>query len=93
MPQNKKELTDEEIKEAVEKRRCPYCKAEDFRLFVGDFPSWQKFEFVPLGLDKNGVPEFQIKWQDPDTSADFEQIECVNCEEEIPQIIWRKWGL
>ena len=79
-----KKLTDEEIKEAIEKKHCPYCKS---KRFVGDFPAWQKFDFNEC--DSWGDPFYY----DPDTSAPFERVECDECEEEIPEIIWREWQL
>lgn len=84
MPKEKKELTQEEIKEAIEKKHCPYCKS---RKFVGNFPAWQRFDFDEC--DSEGKPFYH----DPDTSAGFEQIDCDNCDKEIPPIIWGEWEL
>ena len=77
-------LTGEEIKEAIEKKHCPYCKN---RKFIADFPSWQKFDFNKC--DSEGKPFYH----DPDTSAAFERVECDNCGEDIPEIIWEGWNL
>lgn len=79
-----KKLTDEEIKEAIEKKECPYCKN---RKFVGDFPAWQRFDFE--ACDSEGNPFYY----DPETEAPFERVECDNCEKEIPEKIWREWQL
>lgn len=82
-----KKLTDEQIKEAIEKEHCPYCKS---RKFVGDFPASQRFDFGdgdPEG--KPGRPRFSR----PETGAPFERVKCDKCEEGIPEIIWRKWKL
>jgi len=80
----KEELTQDEIKEAIKKRRCPYCKG---RKFIRDFPAYQKFDFDQC--DSEGKPFYH----DPDTSAPDERIECDKCGEEIPEAIWGEWKL
>lgn len=87
MSQDKKELTNEQIKEAIEKKHCPYCKS---RNFVGDFPAWQRFDFE--GCDPEGKPGKPF-YSEPETEAPFERVECYECGEEIPKVVWREWEL
>ena len=81
---SKIKLTEEQIKEAIGEKRCPYCKSQ---VFVGDFPAWQRFDFG--GSDLINKPFFH----DPETEAPFERIECYKCGKEIPQVIWGEWEL
>lgn len=82
-----KKLTDEQIKEAIEKKHCPYCKS---RRFVGDFPARQRFDFKEC--DPEGKPGKPFYYH-PETGAPFERVRCDRCGEGIPEIIWRKWEL
>ena len=82
-----KKLTDEQIKEAIEKKHCPYCKS---RRFVGNFHASQRFHFGECDPEgKPGRPLFSR----PETGAPFDTVECDKCKEGIPEIFWRKWEL
>ena len=82
-----KKLTDQQIKEAIEKKHCPYCKS---RRFVGDFHASQRFDFGEC--DPEGKPGEPF-YNEPDTSAPFDTVKCDKCGEGITEIIWRNWEL
>jgi len=84
MPEKKAKLTKNEIKEAIKKKHCPYCKS---RKFVGFLPAWQRFDLDKC--DSEGKPFYY----NHDTSAEFKKIKCNKCWKEIPEIIWRNWEL
>lgn len=79
MAEKQKKLTDEEIKEAKEKKWCPFCHK---KRFSGTMPeAWQNFS-----IDKDGRVEL-----DSVVAGEYDCVECLSCEQEIPSEIWSKW--
>lgn len=89
-----KELTKDEIAEAIEKKRCPYCKGQKF---AGLFHAYQEFDFSKP--DASGRPIYS----EPDLSdskdimdskaKEFRDVWCESCKRTTPAEIWSAWKL
>lgn len=80
MAEDKKELTDEQVKEAIKKKECPYCGG---KTFTGHL-EWAD---EPFSIFESG----KIVYSAIESSAGYDAVVCVNCEEEIYPIIWKEW--
>lgn len=74
-------LTNEEIKEAIEKKWCPFCK-DECKSFYGTVDAWQEFWFTDKG---------ELIWEDLEGDDEMGSITCKECGEEIPEEVWKNW--
>lgn len=79
MEKEQKELTKDLIKEAIAKKRCPYCGENDFSCTLPG--AYQSFWF-----DEKG----ETVWKDI-LDDGIEVVWCKNCEKEISKEIWSEW--
>lgn len=94
MSAENKELTNEEIKEAIEKKHCPYCKGQKF---VGTFRAYQEFEFSEVDTGRRPMylkPDLSDSRGTMNThDREFREIWCDTCTKTIPAEIWSEWKL
>lgn len=76
-----RELTMEEIQEAIKEGHCPYCK-DDCNGFWCSVSAIQEFY-----LDDEG----KIQWGSLEGLDNVGNVECKNCDEAIPSEIWEAW--
>lgn len=76
-----KELTTEQIREAIKEKYCPFCEGKDFHT---------TFDIAGQGF--HILPDGRIAWGKKDYD-NIEIVECEICGEEIPKEIWKEWKL
>jgi len=94
MPEQDRELTQAEIKEAIKKNHCPYCKNQKF---VGVFHAYQVFDFSSPDISKKPTYlelDLSDSENDMDSKAkDFREVWCDACKKTTPAEIWSEWKL
>lgn len=78
------ELSEKDIKEAKEKKRCPFCKCKHFQ--GNDFLATFDLAGQYFWFDEKG----NIEWGERNRD-NIETVECNVCGEEIPSEIWKEW--
>lgn len=97
MPETAKELSQEEIAEAIKKKWCPFCKCEESikrdvatgtkpedaqrRFYVKEI-AWQDVYLTEQGDDD---------WGEIEADAPIIEVFCSDCDTAIPEEIWTKW--
>jgi len=76
-----KELTKNQIEEAIKKKWCPFCQEQDF--------SCEEQAFQRLCFDVNLEPD----WLEIEAGDKIDNVICRNCCKIIPTQIWKKWDI
>lgn len=76
-----RELAQEEVEEAKKSGLCPFCK-DECKSFWCSVSAVQEFY-----LDDEG----KIRWGTLEGLDNTGNVECKECDEAIPEEIWRAW--